>query len=60
MLSFSRFTPRNFIIREYTSGNCRQNGSKGYRAQTALNIPVCLFSRSLKIGVNFAFVLTPK
>ena len=34
--------------------------SQGYCVQTTLDIPVLLFSRCLKIGVNFAFVLTPK
>ena len=53
-------TEKKLYIRGYTSGNLRKSWSQGYCGQTALKILVVLFSRSLKIGVNFAFVLTPK
>ena len=45
----------NLYFREYTSGILRKNFSQGYCVPT-----VFLFFCSLKIGVNFSFVLTLK
>ena len=51
---------REIAIREYMYvRKLRQKFESGQGLNSVL-MPVLLFSRSLKIGVNFAFVLTPK
>ena len=51
--------PEILQIRECTSWNLHKNWSQ-VTVNRQLWIPVLLFSRSLKIRVDFAFVLTPK
>ena len=53
------FTIEKTYIIVCMSENLRKIGVK-VTVNRQLWIPVLLFSRSLKIGVNFAFVLTPK